>query len=191
MTKRPLPPGQNVYGHWPVEHYGRIPTFKAENWCLRIAGSTASGQEARISLEEFVGMPHVEVTTDLHCGRGWSVQNVRWGGVPVAHLLDAYPPAPGVTHVLAWAEHGYTSTLRLIDLRHPESLLVDTLDGEPLPPERGFPLRLVVPHLYAYKGPKWLRGLEYRSEATRGFWEERGWHIVGDPWEEQRYSYQE
>jgi len=50
---------------------------------------------------------------------------------------------------------------------------------------------VVVPHLYAWKGPKWVRGFEYLTEDRRGFWEERGYHNVGDPWAEQRYSYQE
>lgn len=191
MTKRPLPPGQSVHPHWPVEHYGRIPTFKAHSWCLRVAGLTASGRQVRIGLEELVAMPHVEVVGDLHCGRGWTVSDIRWGGVQARHILDLHPPADNVTHVLAWAEHGYTAVLRLADLRHPDTLLADTLEGEPLPPERGFPLRLVVPHLYGYKGPKWLRGFEYLAEATRGFWEDRGWHILADPWAEQRYSHQE
>ena len=57
--------------------------------------------------------------------------------------------------------------------------------------EHGFPVRLVVPHLYAWKGPKWVRGVEYMTADRRGFWEERGYHNIGDPWAEQRYSYQE
>jgi DMSO/TMAO reductase YedYZ molybdopterin-dependent catalytic subunit len=48
-----------------------------------------------------------------------------------------------------------------------------------------------VPHLYAWKGPKWARGVEYMTADRRGFWEERGYHNLGDPWREQRYSYQE
>ena len=64
-------------------------------------------------------------------------------------------------------------------------------DGELLTAEHGFPLRLIVPHLYAWKGPKWVRGIEYMTADRRGFWEERGYHNIGDPWKEQRYSYQE
>ncbi|MFF1342218.1 molybdopterin-dependent oxidoreductase [Streptomyces sp. NPDC058290] len=64
-------------------------------------------------------------------------------------------------------------------------------DGEPLTAEHGFPLRLVVPHLYGYKGPKWLRGIEYMTQDRRGFWEERGYRNIADPWAGQRHSYQE
>lgn len=191
MNERPLPPGQNVYRHWPVEHYGRIPTFKPDSWLLRITGLTASGAETLLGLDDFVLLPRTEVEADLHCGRGWTVQKLRWGGVAATTILERFPPAESTTHVVAWAEHGYTTLLRLEDLRRPKAVLADSLDGEPLSAERGYPLRLVVPHLYGYKGPKWLRGLEYVDEPRRGFWEDRGWHIVGDVWREQRYSYQE
>ena len=65
------------------------------------------------------------------------------------------------------------------------------LTGTELTPERGFPVRLVVPHLYAWKSVKWVRAIEYLTRDRRGFWEERGYHNVADPWREQRYSHQE
>ncbi|MFB8134434.1 molybdopterin-dependent oxidoreductase [Streptomyces mirabilis] len=118
-------------------------------------------------------------------------------GWPVSH----YGPVPrfrperwnlrvfGAT--LAWAEYGYAANLRLRDFTAPETLLATHHNGELLTAEHGFPLRLVVPHLYGYKSPKWLRGIEYLTEDRRGFWEARGYHNVGDPWKEQRYSHQE
>jgi DMSO/TMAO reductase YedYZ molybdopterin-dependent catalytic subunit len=93
--------------------------------------------------------------------------------------------------VMTWAEYGYSATIRLEDLADDGTVLATHLHGEPLTPERGYPLRLVLPHLYAWKGPKWLRGLEYLRGPRRGFWEERGYHVHGDPWQEERYSYQE
>ncbi|GHD55569.1 hypothetical protein GCM10010317_040930 [Streptomyces mirabilis] len=88
-------------------------------------------------------------------------------------------------------EYGYAANLRLRDFTAPETLLATHHNGELLTAEHGFPLRLVVPHLYGYKSPKWLRGIEYLTEDRRGFWEERGYHNVGDAWKEQRYSHQE
>ena len=61
-------------------------------------------------------------------------------------------------------------------------------DGEPLTAEHGYPLRLIVPHLYAWKSVKWLRGLEFLDHDTPGFWEQNGYHMYGDPWKEQRFS---
>ena len=70
-------------------------------------------------------------------------------------------------------------------------MLATHLDGAPLTPEHGYPLRLVVPSLYAWKSVKWVRAIEYLTCDRRGFWEERGYHNTADPWREQRYSYQE
>jgi DMSO/TMAO reductase YedYZ molybdopterin-dependent catalytic subunit len=58
----------------------------------------------------------------------------------------------------------------------------------PLPADHGYPVRLVVPHLYAWKSVKWVRGLEFMKEDAPGFWEHNGYHIYGDPFKEQRYS---
>jgi DMSO/TMAO reductase YedYZ molybdopterin-dependent catalytic subunit len=106
-------------------------------------------------------------------------------------ILDAAPPAPEATHVMVWADRGYTANLRLSDLWAATSILAHSHDGAALSVEHGAPLRLVVPHLYAWKGPKWVRGFEYLTADRRGFWEQRGYHGVGDPWLEQRYGYQE
>ncbi|MFD5575414.1 molybdopterin-dependent oxidoreductase, partial [Streptomyces cadmiisoli] len=98
---------------------------------------------------------------------------------------------PQVTHVMVWAEYGFSSNLRLADFASERTVFATHEGGELLTAEHGFPVRLVVPHLYAWKGPKWVRGIEYMTADRRGFWEERGYHNIGDPWREQRYSYQE
>jgi DMSO/TMAO reductase YedYZ molybdopterin-dependent catalytic subunit len=73
----------------------------------------------------------------------------------------------------------------------PEALLVDTWNGRPLPVDHGGPVRVIVPHLYAWKSAKWVDGIELLPEDRRGFWEENGYHTYGDPWREQRFSSQE
>jgi len=106
-------------------------------------------------------------------------------------VLALYPPDPAVTHVMIWAEFGYSANVRISDFAADDTLLATERDGEPLTPEHGSPLRLVVPGLYAWKSVKWVRAIEYLTVDRRGFWEERGYHNVADPWREQRYSYQE
>jgi DMSO/TMAO reductase YedYZ molybdopterin-dependent catalytic subunit len=186
-----LPPGQERARGWPVLHYGPVPRFRCESWDLNVFGATASGAEARWSFEEFTGFPRVRVAADLHCVTRFSVLGNVWQGVAAATILRAVPPAPGVTHVMVWAEYGYGANMTLEDFAADTSLFADYRNGERLSPEHGRPLRFVVPHLYAWKGPKWVRGVEYLSEDRRGFWEERGYHNLADPWVEQRYSYQE
>jgi DMSO/TMAO reductase YedYZ molybdopterin-dependent catalytic subunit len=186
-----LPPGQYRADDWPVFHYGRVPRFDPRTWDFRITGATASGAEACWSFEEFGRLPRAEVTAALHCVTRFSLPPARWTGVAMATLLGLAPPGPQVTHAMLWATYGYSANVRLADLRAPGVLVASHRDGEPLSPEHGWPYRLLVPHLYGWKGPKWVRGLEYLTADRRGFWEERGYHNRGEAWSEQRYSYQE
>lgn len=188
---RVLPPGQRLAVGLPVQHYGPVPRSRPERWHLTVTGSTASGDDTVIGLAEFGRLPRARVAGDMHCVTRWSSLDNVWEGVAARTILEQFPPGDDVTHVMAWAEYGYSTTLRLEDLTSPRAILATHHDGEPLTPERGWPVRLVVPHLYAWKGPKWLRGLEYLTEVRRGFWEQRGYHQVGDPWRQERYSYQE
>jgi DMSO/TMAO reductase YedYZ molybdopterin-dependent catalytic subunit len=186
-----LPPGQYIPRGWPVLHYGPLPKFDEQVWDFRVFGKTADGGEHRWDWPEFGHLPRTDVRADFHCVTKFSLLDSTWTGVATRTLLELVPPAPQVTHVLVWAEYGYSANMRLTDFASEAALFVTHRDGERLTPEHGFPLRLVVPHLYAWKGPKWVRGVEYLTDDRRGFWEERGYHNLADPWSEQRYSYQE
>lgn len=188
---RPIPPGQRHVHGWPVSHYGPVPRFRPERWNLRVFGATATGDEHTWTFDDLTALPRTTVVADLHCATGPTSTDHEWYGIPAAAVLSLIPPAPDVTHVMTWAEYGYAANFRLADFTTPETLLATHHNGEPLTAEHGFPLRLVVPHLYGYKSPKWLRAIEYLTEDRRGFWEERGYHNIADPWKEQRYSYQE
>ena len=184
-----LPPGQHVPRTWPVLHYGPVPKFRPERWDLRVHGATASGQERRWTWTELDAMSRDQVTADFHCVTKFTIPGVQWEGLLATTLAGLVPPAGEATHVMVWAEYGYSANLLLTDFA--QGMLVTHRNGEPLSTEHGAPLRLVVPQLYAWKGPKLARGVEYLTADRRGFWEERGYHNVGDPWKEQRYSYQE
>ncbi len=186
-----LPPGQYVPRGWPVLHYGRVPAFDERSWDLRISGATASGEQAVLDWSDVEALPRTDVQADFHCVTKFSVLGSTWTGVSVTELLRRCPPADEVSHVMVWAEHGYSANLRIADVAAPSTMLVTHRDGERLTPEHGYPLRLLVPHLYGWKGPKWVREVEYLTEDRRGFWEERGYHNLADPWREQRYSFQE
>jgi DMSO/TMAO reductase YedYZ molybdopterin-dependent catalytic subunit len=90
---------------------------------------------------------------------------------------------------MAHCAHGYTTNISLADLKRDDVLLTWRHNGADLSPEHGYPLRLLVPHLYGWKSAKWLRGLEFMAEDAPGFWEQRGYHMYGDPWREQRYAW--
>lgn len=187
-----LPPGQRRAASWRVMHYGRVPSvLDATSWSLSVTGATADGGDHVIELADLAAMPQLRVAGDLHCVSRWTIPDRTWEGVAGRALVDLFPPQDDVVHVRAWAAYGYSSTLRLEDLVAARTVLATRAMDEPLTPEHGWPLRLVVPHLYGYKGPKWLRAIEYLTRPERGFWEDRGYHLHGDPWTQERYSYQE
>jgi DMSO/TMAO reductase YedYZ molybdopterin-dependent catalytic subunit len=190
-AERGLPPGQYVPANWPVLHYGRVPVFDPQTWSLQVFGATESGRDHRWGWDEFGTLPSCRVIADFHCVTKFSIPDVDWEGVPAAALLQAVPPAAETTHVMVWADFGYSANVRIADFAADDTLLATHRNGAELTPEHGYPVRLVVPGLYAWKSVKWVRAVEYLTRDRRGFWEERGYHNTADPWREQRYSYQE
>jgi DMSO/TMAO reductase YedYZ molybdopterin-dependent catalytic subunit len=186
-----LPPGQYIPRGWPVLHYGPVPRIKPDTWDFRVFGATADAEEGRWTWPELSELPRSETQADFHCVTKFSVLDNLWSGISTTTLLELAPPAPEVSLVMIWAEYGYSSNITLADFAASGTLLATHRNGLELTRDHGYPLRLVVPHLYAWKGPKWARGVEYLVEDRRGFWEDRGYHNRADPWLEQRYSYQE
>jgi DMSO/TMAO reductase YedYZ molybdopterin-dependent catalytic subunit len=181
-----LPPGQSLTLKWPVLHYGSVPGFDPKTWDFRIAGLVEKPE--RLTWEEFNRLPQTEITSDIHCVTRWSRFDNRWTGVLFSEVAKLASPKPGARFALIHAEQGYTANLPLEDLMRPTSLFAFKHDGEPLAPEHGYPLRLVVPHLYFWKSVKWVRGFELSSSDEPGFWEQNGYHMYGDPWTEQRFD---
>jgi DMSO/TMAO reductase YedYZ molybdopterin-dependent catalytic subunit len=168
-----------------------VPAFKPETWDLRVLGATDSGREHRWDWAQLQRLPRTTVVADFHCVTKFTIQDVAWDGIAAAEMLRAVPPAAAVTHVMVWADYGYSANIRITDFAADDTVLATSRNGAELEPEHGHPLRLVVPSLYAWKSVKWVRAIEYLTTDRRGFWEERGYHNVADPWREQRYSYQE
>ncbi len=175
----------------PVLHYGPVPAFDPSTWDLKVYGATESGGEHSWNLDAFLALPHSEIIADFHCVTKFTILGITWSGVSAADVLSAAPPAAAARHVMVWANFGYGANLPLDAFAAPDTLLATHRDGRALSPEQGFPVRLVVPSRYGWKSVKWVRAIEYMAGDRRGFWEERGYHNNADPWQEQRYSYQE
>jgi DMSO/TMAO reductase YedYZ molybdopterin-dependent catalytic subunit len=189
--EKPLPPGQYVPRGWPVLHYGPVPKFRPKVWDFRVYGATAVDRKYRWTWDEFDALPTEKVVADFHCVTKFTIPDNHWEGVTGTAFVELAPPHPDVTHVMVWAEYGYGANIRMSDFLAEGTMLATHHNGERLTPDHGFPVRLVVPHLYAWKSVKWARAVEYLVQDRRGFWEERGYHNIADPWREQRYSYQE
>ncbi len=181
-----LPPGQSLTLKWPVLHEGSVPRFDPAKWDFQIAGLVET--PLRLSWAEFTALPVKEVRADMHCVTRWSRFDNRWEGVAFAEVAKLARIKPEAKFARVHAEQGYTSNVPLEDLLRPTTLFALRHDGAPLPPEHGYPLRLVVPHLYAWKSVKWVRGIEFLAADAPGFWEQNGYHIYGDPFKEQRFT---
>ena len=142
-----------------------------------------------LSYDELRGLPHTEITTDIHCVTRWSRFDASFRGVHWSTLAELVRPKPTARFVVAHAEQGFTSNVPLAYLEDELALLATEADGEPLTPEHGWPLRLVIPGKYFWKSAKWLRGLELLDHDQPGFWERYGYHNDADYWKEQRYGF--
>jgi DMSO/TMAO reductase YedYZ molybdopterin-dependent catalytic subunit len=181
-----LPPGQAATLKWPVLQYGSVPDFDPARWDFRITGLVE--QPVRLTWEEFNRLPKSTVTSDFHCVTRWSRFDNHWQGVLFRDVLKLVKLKPGAAYVLGHAEQGYTANVPLADLDRDNVLFATHHDGQPLEPDHGYPLRLIVPHLYAWKSVKWVRGLEFLDHDAPGFWEQNGYHMYGDPFKEQRFD---
>jgi len=188
---RSLPPGQRRAETLRPVHYGRVPHVDLDTWSLSVGGDTVDGGDVMLGWAEFSALPRVEIIADHHCVSRNSTLDLTWSGVAARTILDLAPPADDVGFALLSAEYGYSTNVRMEDLSSARAVFATHLDGEPLTPEHGWPVRLVLPHLYGWKGPKWIRAVDYQRHPERGFWEQRGYHFTGDVWREERYSYQE
>jgi DMSO/TMAO reductase YedYZ molybdopterin-dependent catalytic subunit len=182
-----LPPGQVLTRKWPVLHAGEthIYTDLDRDWDFFVFGEVE--EKRRFTWAEFRDLPRMAVHADMHCVTRWSRLDNTWEGVPTRELLNHVTPKPAATHVMVHGENGFTTNLPLADFFHENSLFAFSHDGQPLTPDHGHPIRLVVPHLYAWKSAKWVRGVEFLDRDHPGFWERLGYHMRGDPWAEERH----
>ena len=182
-----LPPGQYLTEKWPVLHAGDVPRIDLATWDFRVWGEVEAPLE--LSWEQLNELPMIEVTQDIHCVTRWSRFDTTFRGVPWSAVAEVVRPKQSARFALAHAEQGYTANVPASFLDQEGAMLTTHADGEPLTPEHGWPLRLVVPGKYFWKSAKWLRGIELSATDEPGFWERYGYHNDADPWKEERYAF--
>ena len=180
-----VPPGQYVTERFPVLTVGRNPPFDLATWDFEVFGQVDN--LVSLSWDELKALPQRDVITDIHCVTRWSKLDTAWRGVPVRAVLELAGVRPAGSHVMAYSDGGYTTNMPLELLLDDDVLLAHSYAGEPLEPDHGAPLRLLVPKRYFWKSAKFLRKLEIMSADRRGFWELNGYHNDADPWREQRH----
>ena len=186
-TVRPerIPRGQARTTRWPVLHAGSTPKLDLARWDLAFFGAVESPKSW--TWEQFRALPAVVVAADMHCVTRWSRLDNAWEGVSVREVMKHVALKPEARFVLVHSEHGFTTNLPIEDFLGEDCLFAWSHDGRPLTPDHGWPLRLVIPRLYAWKSAKWIRGVEFLEKDKPGFWEQNGYHNHGDPWIEERF----
>ena len=182
-----LPPGQYLTEKWPVLHAGTVPAADLATWDFKVFGEVE--EPLTLTYDALQALPRTEVTADIHCVTRWSRFDASFKRVHWRELAELARPKPSARYVVAHAEQGFTANVPLAALEEEQTLVAWEADGEPLEPEHGGPLRLVVPSRYFWKSAKWLRGLELLSTDQPGFWERYGYHNDADYWQEQRYGF--
>jgi DMSO/TMAO reductase YedYZ molybdopterin-dependent catalytic subunit len=178
-----IPAGQVLTRKWPILHAGPTPGFDAATWDFRIFGLVTA--PVRWNWAEFGVLPRVTVFADMHCVTTWSKLDNLWTGVRTREVLRHAQVDATAQFVLVHCEYGFTTNLPLADFLSDDCLFAFQHNGVDLDPDHGYPLRLVVPKLYAWKSAKWVRGIELLATDQPGFWESwrnGGYHLRGDPW---------
>lgn len=183
-----VPPGQSRTRKWPVLDASGAPEIAVERWKFYLGGKV--GRRVEWNWEEFQKLPRVKVFSDFHCVTRWSRLGNLWEGVATRELIARAGGAqPDAHFALAYGyDGGWTTNMPIEDFLAEDALVAFVHDGEPITTEHGGPARLIVPRLYAWKSAKWVAGIELLDRDQAGFWERNGYHMHGDPWEEERYG---
>lgn len=176
-----IPTGQTRTRKWPVLHATDVPPINLDTWKLEIGGLVETSLS--FSWDEFQQLPRIQVFADFHCVTRWSRLGNLWEGVSAKEIMQRAGVLPEANYVIATGcDDGWTTNLPLKDFQSKDVLFCDTHDGDPLDPDHGGPLRLIVPLLYAWKSAKWLTRIEFMANDSPGYWERCGYHNHGDPW---------
>lgn len=161
-----------------------VPQVDPATWRLRIHGLVA--EEVTLTWEELLALPLEESITTIACVSnnvgGDLIGNAVWLGYPIRELLARARPSADADMVLSTSVDGFTAGTPLEALTDDrDAILAIAMNGEPLPPEHGFPVRMIVPGLYGYvSATKWVVDLEVtRFDQAQGYWTPRGWSALG------------
>ncbi len=188
-----VPIGQRVVPNWPVLDLGVQPEIDRAQWSLEIAGLCE--QPFNLDWEGLLALPQVSEQSDFHCVTTWSTLDSWWTGVRFLELAERARPLENAAFILCTGADAdpnsgepYTTNLPLLDALQPDVLLVHSWNQAPLPREHGGPVRMITPRLYAWKGAKWIRRIEFLAADQPGFWERRGYSNSANPWRNERYQ---
>jgi DMSO/TMAO reductase YedYZ molybdopterin-dependent catalytic subunit len=188
-----LPVGQHAVKNWPVLDLGEQPEVKTADWKLEVGGLVEN--PFSLTWDQFLALPQAEDVSDFHCVTTWSRYDNRWRGVRFRTIAELAIPKEAARFVACTGYDfapgtyiPYTTNVPLERAIENDVLLVHTWEEQPLPREHGGPVRMITPKLYAWKGTKWIRKIEFLADDRKGFWEVRGYSNSAEPWFNDRYA---
>jgi len=184
--KERTPPGQVATAKFPVLTYGATPEIDPKDWRFRVWGAVE--QERVWTWDDFMKFPQTTIHADFHCVTRWSRFDDDWSGVLFKDMMKFLAVKPAAQFVMQHAYGGYTTNLPLQVMLDEDVIFAHTFNGRPLPREHGGPMRVFTPRRYAWKGAKWVNGLEFITRDRPGFWEMNGYNTPADPWKEERFG---
>ena len=154
-----------------VMEFNPIAAPDLTTWELSISG--LANRPLKLKLTDLQSLPQVAQNSRMKCVQCWSAR-IQWGGFRCGELLRLSQPKPTATWVRIDCADLYYDFVRMDDLLHPRTLFALKMKGEPLTPEHGAPLRLVIPFKYGYKSSKLITKLTLTDHGGQG--------VVADTW---------
>ena len=149
------------------------------SWELRVDGMVE--QAKTYSFADLVDLPRSDMLVDFHCVEGWSIYDVPWSGLHLSEIFDEVRPHAAASHVTFHTVGGkYNESLPIEVALEPRTLLAYGIAGNTLPLKHGFPLRIVIPRLLAYKNAKYVERIELTDKELYGFWVAAGYSYDGE-----------
>jgi|ECHnycMinimDraft_1075156.scaffolds.fasta_scaffold00205_10 DMSO/TMAO reductase YedYZ molybdopterin-dependent catalytic subunit len=186
MQQKQLPPHQRYLKKFIIYAALGIHEVDLKNYKLIIDGLVENKLE--LSYEDLEKMEHITYVKDFHCVTGWSIEDVKWEGIPLRVLAEKARVKRESKWIMFSCLDGYTAPIPIEDGLSEDSILVMKINDKPLTKEQGFPLRPFIPNLYGWKSAKWLNRITFLKDYEDGYWESYGYHERGNVWDEERFK---
>lgn len=174
FTAKEITPNDEFY----ITTYSEnVPNVNYDNFRLRIEGLVE--KPLTLTMKDLEKMKDKTEFVTLECignaVAGDSISNALWDGIILNKVLDKAVPKVGIVKAAFYAEDGYSDSIPYAMARSEDVFLAFRMNGEPLPRQHGYPLRVIAPGIYGMKHVKWLSKIELVNYNFKGYWEKRGW----------------
>jgi DMSO/TMAO reductase YedYZ molybdopterin-dependent catalytic subunit len=183
-----LPPGQYEVQDLEVLQVDGVPQIDLDKWAFEVNGEVEN--PFKLNWNQFMQLPKTVSVSEFDCVTGWTRLDNTWEGVRFGEVAKLARPTVKAKYatIACYGTPVYTTSLPLDYLMRDDVLFAYNLDGKPLEPAHGGPLRLVVPGKYGYKSAKWVGQVRFTETQELGYWEKLGYSNTADPWTNDRYG---